>query len=69
MLGSTWIGVALFFVSLPLGGAKVITVILPSPDPEPMLDCDRGPIFVRVSRERAITVNGKTVRQSNPDDT
>jgi hypothetical protein len=36
-----------------------------NPDPKPMLDCDRGPIFIRVGRAGAITVDGMTTDEGS----
>jgi len=63
MLGAASIWVVLAFVSLPLNAASVITVVLPSPDPQPLTDCDYGPILVKVGIDRTIIVNGKIVKE------
>jgi len=51
-------------VSRPLGGA-VITILLPSPDPNPQIDCNRGRVVVEVGLDRTTTVNGKTIKESD----
>jgi biopolymer transport protein ExbD len=55
--------VVVIFSSPPLIAPQVITVLLPTPDPNPTLDCDRGPIFVKVGPDRAIAVNTIAVNE------
>ena len=65
MLGAASIWVVLAFLSLQLNAASAITVVLPSPDPQPMTDCDYGPIIVKVGIDRTIIVNGKIVKEGD----
>jgi biopolymer transport protein ExbD len=61
MSGAAFVGLAPIFLSLFLSATPVVTVLLPSPDPDPQLDCDMGPVFVRVGLGGTIVVNGRSV--------
>ena len=47
---------------LPSNAGATITALLARPDSYPLIDCDRGPIFVTVASNRTIAVNGKVVK-------
>jgi biopolymer transport protein ExbD len=59
------VGIMLTLVSASSSAAPPISVLLANPDPKPVLDCDQGPIFVRVGRAGAITVDGMTTDEAS----
>jgi biopolymer transport protein ExbD len=59
------VGIMLRLVSVPSSAAPPISVLLANPDPKPVLDCDRGTIFVSVGRDGAIIVDDMTTDEAS----
>src|SRR5262249_10536093 len=59
------VGILLILAPAPSSAAPPITVLLANPDPNPTVDCDLGPIFVKVGRDGALTVDGTTIAEAD----